>query len=217
MLFRSVIRSGTPLKLVNLQKSARGEGLTSARLVQQNTELKKKNNELLHLLKKSKDVIKNEMGKYKAENVAMKKFAETVWVWVEDKLESKLKEEMKPLIDKSKIKVNITATNYTDQVLADEEAEFINIKDSQKDSNTNNLMEKLNEIKVVNNEINKYLFFLERSTLLNKENTLILDSENVESDTENDMICRWTKGEKSYDETPMTMPSFIKSLRLGST
>ena len=83
---RSVIRSGTPLKLVNLQKSARGEGLTSARLVQQNTELKKKNNELLHLLKKSKDVIKNEMGKYKAENVAMKKFAETVLVWVEDNL-----------------------------------------------------------------------------------------------------------------------------------
>ena len=209
---RSVIRSGTPLKLISFQKSARGENLASSRLIQQNTELKKKNNDLLHLLKKSKDIIKNEMGKYKEENLIMRKFAEASWIWVESKIEGQLKDELKPFLSKLNIKTNTTENDYTNHCSAEDNVKFINKKNNE----NKYLTMKLNEVRAENERINEYLRFLERNSSTRKTKPLIVSSENVESDTEEEIICPWSNEVKDSDNSnSVAMPTFIKSLRLG--
>eukprot|EP00826_Nyctotherus_ovalis_P028346 TRINITY_DN22402_c0_g1_i1.p1 TRINITY_DN22402_c0_g1~~TRINITY_DN22402_c0_g1_i1.p1 ORF type:complete len:249 (-),score=106.32 TRINITY_DN22402_c0_g1_i1:133-879(-) len=215
-LNRSVGKSATPLKLVNLQKSARADTQASTRekaLLQQNVELKRKNNELVRVLKKSKELIRSEVGKYKAENGVMKKFAEAAWAWAEPNLEEKLKEEVRPILVKT-AKTNSIATNSTDHCSGE------NLKD---DSNHKcklsqrafkaSLLQKLNDTKLENEKLSRYLYFLGRRS--ERQEALVVDSENVESDDE--VVCRWTREENGVrNEIPVAVPTFLKSLRLAN-
>lgn len=215
-LNRSVGKSTTPLKLVTLQKSARADAVGSARektLLQQNAELKRKNCELVRVLKKSKELIRSEVARFRAENSVMKKFAEAAWGWAEHNLEDKLKEEVRPILVKT-TKTNSIATNSTDHCSGE------NLKDdpdhrhklSQRAFKAS-LLQKLSDAKLENEKVSRYLYFL--GSRSDKQEALVVDSENVESDDE--VVCRWTKeGSGARSETPVTVPTFLKSLRLAN-
>ena len=182
---RSVSKSTTPLKIMNIQKSARADVNTREKaLLQQNVELRKQNNELVHLLKKSKELIKAEIEKYKAENMIMKKFAEVAWNWAEPNLEDKLKDEVKTLLMKPNTKVNSIATNSTDHCSGEGETGLIKHKLSN--------IRKLNDTKLENEKLNRYLCFLEEG------------HKNMDSESE----CKWKAN-------AIPIPNFIKSLNLA--
>jgi len=224
-LNRSVAKSTTPLKLMSLQKSVRADTLASTRekaLLQQNVELKKKNNELVRILKKSKELIKSEINKYKAENLIMKKFTEAAWVWAEPKLEEKLKEEVRPILLKQSTKMSSIATNSTDHCSAEgfkeerSDKELLKRKLSQKTLKSASLIQRLNDDKLKNKKLNQYLKFLEKGCTV-EEKALMVDSENVESD-EDEVICTWINEDVPvHDEVPVAIPTFIKSLGLRNT
>lgn len=226
-LSRSVAKSTTPLKLMNLQKSARTDAMASSRekaLLQQNIELKKKNNELVRILKKSKELIKSEVGKYKAENNVMKRFAEAAWSWAEPKLNEKLKEEMKPILVKPSTKKYSITTNSTDHCSGEKfkedryENELLKRRLSQKTLRTTSLMQRLNDTKQENAKLNRYLMFLvkRRDKRVDIKKELVADSENVESDEE-EMCCKWLRKEVvANKDTPVAMPTFLKTLAIGN-
>jgi hypothetical protein len=65
-LNKPAIKSITPIKCSNAPRSGRTDPSLTTRekaLMKQNVELKKENTELIKLLKKSKEVIKDEIGK----------------------------------------------------------------------------------------------------------------------------------------------------------
>jgi hypothetical protein len=210
---------------MNLQKSARTDTLTSTRekaLLQQNVELKKKNNELVRILKRSKELIKSEINKYKAENSIMKRFAEAAWVWAEPKLEEKLKEEVRPILLKPSTKMNSVATNSTDHCSAERfkeehnDRKSLRCKLSQKNLRGTSLIQRLNTSKLENEKLNQYLEFLEKGCAV-EEKALMVDSENVESD-EDEVVCTWMNEEVPvHNEVPIAIQTFIKSLGLGNT
>lgn len=226
-LSRSVAKPTTSLKLMNLQKSARIDTIASLRekeLVQQNIELKKKNNELVCILKKSKDRIKSEVSRYKAENNIMKKFAEAAWSWAEPKLNKKLKEDVRPILVKSSTKKYSIATNSTDHCSGEKfkddhyESELLKHKLSQKKLRTSSLMQRLNDIKQENEKLNRYLMFLgkRRDRRVEVKKELVVDSENVESDEE-EMCCEWMRKKVVMNkEIPVAVPTFLKTLAIGN-
>ncbi len=83
--------------------------------MKQNVELKKENAELIHLLKKSKELIKDEVARFKSENLLLRRFVESVWTSVEGKVDEKLREQLRPLINLREAgKMNTSTTNNTD-------------------------------------------------------------------------------------------------------
>ena len=98
-LTKSSIRPVTPIRRESIQKNSKLNISLTAReksLVNQNIKLKKENEELIRLLKKSRLYIKEEVRKYKPENIALKNFALVVWPWIETRIDEELKQEIEP-------------------------------------------------------------------------------------------------------------------------
>jgi len=228
---KPAIKSITPIKCSNGSRTGRSDPSLTTRekaLMKQNVELKKENSELIKLLKKSKEVIKDEIGKYKAENFLMKRFAEASWPYVEAKLEEKLKDEVKPLIAISKEsigKMNSNTTNHTDHFSAEksksnrDEIDNLRLKLAEKESETLSLQRELNRTRLENEMISKYLKFSQShkfgipSPTKKPKEILPVDSSNVGSEADEDEV-EWIKKSEKERNGPTVIAGFIKSLTL---
>ena len=198
-LNKPTIRPVTPVKISKLQKTSKGESVLNTRekaLIKQNEELKKKNTELLQTLKKQKDIIKDKVMEYKAENEVMKRFAETAWPWVEMQLDEELKETIRPLI-KDTTKMNSETTNCSEHRSVEkshsshEDAEVLKQKISSRELEVSNLTKTLKETLIENEAVTNYLRFVQMNS-------------NVENEK--------TNKSKDYNKV---LPGFIKSLTLS--
>ena len=197
--------------------------------MKQNIELKKENSELIKILKKSKEVIRDEIGKYKTENAILKKFAEASWPWVDGKLDEKLKEELKPLLTLSREagKMNSTTTNHTDNLSAErskserDEIESLKQRLAEKEAESQTLLQDLAATKAESESIVSYIRYTKVKTIspsaIKKEQREVLpvDSANVGSDAdEEEPIAEDWEKRRGQEGNGAVLPGFIKSLTL---
>ena len=236
------VKSITPIKACNVQRGGRNEVTSTPRekaLMKQNADLKKENAELIRLLKKSKELLKDDVSKSRSENLAMKRFIEAAWSLVDGKIEEKLRDEVKPIIGikDSSGKMNTITTNHTDNISAELQTErglkdkLLKIDPEELELLRRNLLEKdvqnkvqvleLNEIKRENENIVNYLVFSQnKKQLLPQHNyeeskeILPVDSANVGSEADEDEISFETCSIKRHNNTTTTLPGFIKTLTL---
>ena len=235
------VKSITPIKSINTQRSARGDQSLTTRekaLMKQNVELKKENAELIRLLKKSKEVIREELGKSKHENQIMKKFIETVWPIVDSKIEGGIKEEVKTIISfRDSGKMNTITTNHTDNISGEQQSER-SLKDKQLEQKLKSDREELEHMKQKllakeaqarvmqqerdgfrqeNESMKNYLRFSKNAALPTRKSEgkeiLPVDSANVGSEADEDGE-DWC-GKKSGNHSLIgTLPGFIKSMMM---
>ena len=210
-LSKPILRSISPITRTSTQRSNKSNSSLSLReksLINQNLKLKKENEKLIQLIKKSKTFIKDEIKKYHSENLVMKKFLMTAWPLVGGQIDQKLAENLKPILESEHIsktlKVkseNVLRENHTKNIeIVKEKSEIIKLE------------EKLNNEKQLNHTVIRYLNFLENRVInTNKninEDIIPVDSSNLLSDEGDEII------EESGKE--FAIPGFIKSLHLGN-
>eukprot|EP01022_Parablepharisma_sp_SALTPOND_P020066 TRINITY_DN3546_c0_g1_i1.p4 TRINITY_DN3546_c0_g1~~TRINITY_DN3546_c0_g1_i1.p4 ORF type:complete len:236 (+),score=54.17 TRINITY_DN3546_c0_g1_i1:3404-4111(+) len=185
LILKKPIKSITPIKGV-IQKSAHAPAVIKENtIVKQNVELKKENAELIRLLKKSKEIIKGEIGKLKQENQLMKKLAGIAWDATEGKIDEKLREQVKGIIG---IKANTGTTNHSegmeDTRKADigEEVKKMRGKIASEEKRTTTLRTKMQDAKTENKAIKEYMGY----AMMRKKNVekRWVDSENIDSEEE---------------------------------
>ena len=204
-LSRPIIRSNTPLTRTNTQRGGKSSLTAKEKsLINQNLQLKKENEKFEKLLKKAESHIKGEMTKYKLENRMLKKFVTTCWNWVESKVNTKMKEEVKSIVTKgSKGNCN-NLVKY-----------FKHIKEpiqslKKKDEELLKLKKRLEEEENFNKAINTYIEFINNSKSQKEASTnktIPVDSNNLIMDETDEVIDDYPKG------TPI--PAFLKTLRLA--
>ena len=69
--------------------------------------------ELVKLLKCSKEVIRDEMGRYLEENQTLRRLLESVWPVIESQVEDKRRDQIRELV-KNSCKMNTLTTNNTE-------------------------------------------------------------------------------------------------------
>ena len=216
------IRSVTPIKVTNVQRGGHNEPSLTPRekaLMKQNIELKKENAEIMRLLKKSKELIKDEITKCKAENQIMRRFLEAAWPVTEGKVEEKLRDQVKALIG---IKANTAPTNHSERVSDSQSAEkeledLESLRKSmyKKEEQYNALRGRVEELGKENAAIKKYVEYSAVSDWKKEkklgrrlvEGVLPVDSENVGSEGEEDE-------ENCEIGVVALVPGFMKSLTL---
>ena len=238
------VKSITPIKSGAVQRTARNEPSITPRekvLMKQNIELKKENAELIKLLKKSKDLIKDEIGKCRAENQAMKAFVEAAWPITEGKIEEKLRDQVKSIIGMRSS--NTIATNHTERMSSEpqstepnpsskltlvESEEIASLKHKLvvKDKQNKFLQAKISDAKSESKSVIEYLSYVlkrkrisvENDKMLLSKEVLPVDSANVGSEGDED-----DKDELGFNLTKVLydshnknnlLPGFIKSLML---
>ncbi len=231
-------KSITPLKSVHGSHSGRPDLSASARekaLMKQNVELKKENADLIRLLKKSKELIRDELGKSQAENQTLKRFVESVWTAAEGKVDDKLREEVKSLLGPRELgKMNTTTTNHTDNLAAEpieggpqprervgraehEELERLRHREAQ----CRSLMLELSDARHEKESLVGYLLYtqhrsggVERKGRGEKE-ALPVDSANVGSEADEEEMNGGEWGQEGRKvATPCVLPSFFRGLML---
>ena len=213
-LSKSIRRSISPGTRTSTQRSNKTNSTLNTReksLIKQNLQLKKDNEKLMLLLKKSKAFIKDEIAKYRPENLIMKKFALTVWSWVESELDEKLKEEIKPIINREH---NIKTLSFRSKKIFSGIEEELSLLKSEVEKKSNEILilqKKLNHAEQLNKSMMEYMNYMEKNTKYkeekNIEDIIYVDSSNLISDEGDEEIHEFSKGP--------TVPGFVKSLQLA--
>lgn len=228
------VKSATPLKSTNAQRSTRKEASLTPRekaLVKQSMEIKKENSELIKLLKKSKELFKDEINKSKAENQNLKSLLEAVWPIVDSRIDEKLREQIKNAIGVKEI--TKMCTNDTEHISAkhpiklldspknDQEIASLKEEIAAKEAQNLGLLKKLN---VFDNEIecmHKYWSLISMKKVKNEQinmNMLPVDSANIGSECEEDEVFNSKLGKSPSQchksEWKEVIPGFVQSLIL---
>ncbi len=227
LMLNKHVKSSTPLRSSNAQRSSRAEPSVTPRekaLAKQNLELKKENAELIRLLKRSKELIRDEINKYAAENITMKHFLEMSWSLTEGKVDEKLREQVRSMIG---IRVNtLNATNNTEHVSAElpasvqpdsEELESLRRQLTAKEAQNKTLVRQMHAVHQESRAMAKYLSFtLQKRSPVPRfarrvDEVLPVDSANVGSDDEDE---EKEAPRSQGTEAGKQVPGFIKSLML---
>ena len=209
--------------------------------MKQNMELKNENAELIKLLKKSKDLIKEEIGKFKGENQIMKRFLEATWSLTEGKIDEKLREQVRSIIG---IRVNTITTNHTEQVSSElhsaepsskckspksnESESLRSLKEKliEKENETTNLEARILDLQNEQRCMTTYFsFMLDRTSRdsLRRSGTIVhevlpVDSANVGSEADEDenidSITTRTRKTDNTKKGEEVFPGFIKTMLL---
>jgi hypothetical protein len=227
-------RTQTPIKLLNPPRSGRKDAPPTPReraLVNQNAKLKKENSELIKLLKKSQELIKEEVHKSKIENQTLKSLLATVWPTVENKIDEKLKEQIKNAIGiKESIEMSTNDTGHVSGMHASKEKDH---DSHSKDQEIASLKQEISSMDLVNtgletklrtaqNEIEsmgKYLSYISGKVWTN-EDYMQVDSANIgsEADEEESKITPHLKLKKMLKQTNKSVkqtnaiPGYVKSI-----
>jgi len=197
-----------------------------------NNELRKENSELVNLLKKSKEIIKAEALKYKSENQKLKKFLEFAWPLAENKIDEKLRDQIKSGIIIPKVNTGTTEESenifYEENQSQKDQKAFlaksleIKTKIEGETKKCNILKRKIREARQENDSLKQFCKF----AIQNKQNDVrssqsIKDSENIESDEENldnfmeEIILKKPESEKKNKNLTIQLPGFMKTLMLS--
>ncbi len=210
------VKSITPLKCV--QHSYRGgEPSVTPRekaLMKQNLELKKENAELVRLLKRSKELIKDEIGRCSAENQTMRRFVEAAWSLTEGRVEEKLREQVRSIVGSNKVNTNATANTESQSSPGEREREdTIALRNELRsmDSKNRMLRGQVGELRSEGRTVAQYVSFVVRNRGGKKpEEALPVDSANVGSESDEDV----GDSKKGRSEEGPQLPGFMKSLML---